>query len=248
MYQSFKNILTYIVPRKFLFEQEENFRSLYSVFYNGNKYQCPICQKKLKKFISTSYLDLLCPNCGSLRRNRRLWYLLKTEFLKKNSVVLDFSPSRCLYRKLKKTDNITYHSTDLSGDFIADNQFDITNLKMANDTYDLILCYHILEHIPDDSRAINELFRVMKSGGKALLQTPFREGEIYEDLSITSKKDRLNHFGQADHVRIYSVKGLRERVEKSGFQVEIRTNFNDTNNYGFDKNETILVLTKPLNP
>lgn len=248
MYQSFKNILTSIIPKKILFEHEENFRSLYSMFYSGNKYQCNICQKKLKKFITTSHSDLLCPNCGSLQRNRRLWYLLETEFLKNNSSILDFSPSRCLYRKLKKTNNIIYQSTDLSGDFIAENQFDITNLKIADDTYDLILCYHILEHIPDDIRAIKELFRVIKSGGKALLQTPFKEGEIYEDLSINSEKDRLNHFGQADHVRIYSVKGLKDRLENSGFLVEIRTNFNDTNNYGFDKNESILVITKPLNP
>ena len=248
MYQFLKNSVTFIIPRKFLFKQEGNLRSLYSVFYTGTNFQCNICKKNLKKFITTSHSDLLCPNCGSLQRNRRLWHLLETEFLKPNSTILDFSPSRCLYRKLKKISNINYQSTDLSGDFIADNQFDITNLKIANETYDLILCYHILEHIPEDIAAMKEVFRVMKSGGKALVQTPFKGGEIYEDYSMISEQDRLKHFGQEDHIRIYSVQGLKERLRNCGFQVEIRTDFTDKNIFGFDENETILVLTKPLNP
>lgn len=247
MYRSLKNFVVRLVPRKLLFEQEENFRSLYSVFYSGKKFQCTICKKNLKKFIKTTHSDLLCPNCGSLQRNRRLWDLLETEFLKPNSVILDFSPSRCLYRKLKKISNINYQSTDLSGDFIADNQFDITNLKIANETFDLILCYHILEHIQEDITAMKEVFRVMKTGGKALVQTPFKEGEIYEDHTIISKEERVKHFGQEDHIRIYSAQGLKERLRNCGFQVEIRNNFIDKNKFGFNKNETILVLTKPLN-
>lgn len=201
----------------------------------------------LKKFVPTIHTDFLCPNCGSLQRNRRLWSLLQTEFLAPNSTVLDFSPSRCLYRKLKKYPNIQYQSTDLSGDFIADNQFDITDLKIANATFDLVICYHILEHITDDIQAMRELYRVMKPGAKALVQTPFKEGGIYENYSITAEKDRLHHFGQEDHVRIYSISGLKERLERCGFLVEIRTHFLDDNMFQFDKNETILVVSKSLN-
>jgi len=129
MYQYLKNIITSTVPRKLLFEQEENLRSIYSALYSGTQYQCPICNKNLRKFISTVNDDFLCPNCGSLQRNRRLWLLLSTEFIKPNSTILDFSPSRCLYRKLKQIETIKYQSTDLSGDFIADFNYDITNLK-----------------------------------------------------------------------------------------------------------------------
>lgn len=246
MYQTIKKIITTIVPRELLFEQEENWRGLYAVFYTGNSHQCPICNKKLIHFIPTSNNDSLCPSCGSLQRNRRLWSLLQAEFLIPNSTVLDFSPSRCLYRRLKKYPNINYQSTDLSGDFIADYQFDITNLKIADNSFDLIICYHILEHIVDDSSAMKELFRVMKPGAKALVQTPFKEGGIYEDFSITTDEERLKHFGQEDHIRIYSVLGLKDRLERCGFSVEIRTDFIDENMFGFDKNETILVLSKPL--
>ncbi|PWA07200.1 methyltransferase domain-containing protein [Flavobacterium psychrotolerans] len=246
MYQTIKKLITSIVPRKLLFEQEENLRGLYALFYAGNSHQCPVCNKNLKKFIPISNYDSLCPSCGSLQRNRRLWSLLLAEFLTPNSTVLDFSPSRCLYRRLKKYPNINYLSTDLSGDFIADYQFDITNLKISDNSLDLIICYHILEHIVDDITAMKELFRVMKPGAKALVQTPFKEGAIYEDFSIASDEERLKHFGQEDHVRIYSVLGLNDRLESCGFNVEIRTNFIDENKFGFDKNETILVLSKPL--
>lgn len=247
MYTTFKNILTRLIPRKLLFRQEEKLRKMYAVFYSGNKFQCNICLKNLKKFMPTSNDDLLCPNCGSLQRNRRLWHLLETEFLKPGQNILDFSPSRCLYRKLKKSSTIHYQSTDLSGDFIADHAFDITHLENPDNSYDLILCYHILEHIPDDRKAMSELFRVMKPGAQALVQTPFKDGEIYEDFSVVAEKDRLAHFGQEDHVRIYSVAGLKERLEIAGFVVEVRKNFHDDNNFGLNPDEKLLVVTKPLN-
>lgn len=247
MYYALKNSITKILTRKLIFEQEETLRGWYSFFYSGNRFKCTICGKNLKKFIRLHNTDSLCPNCGSLKRNRRLWSLLETEFLVPNSTVLDFSPSRCLYRKLKKTKSINYFSTDLSGDFIADYQFDITRLEITNNSFDLIICYHILEHINDDHQAMRELFRVMKSGAKALIQTPFKEGNTYEDYSITTDEDRLKHFGQEDHVRIYSVSGLKERLESCGFLAEIRGNFAVEDKYGYDQNETIIVLTKPLN-
>lgn len=247
MYQIFKNIITKIVSRKFIFEQEESLRSLYAIFYAGNKYECNICNKKLRKFITLSNSDSLCPNCGSLKRNRKLWSLLEAEYLIPNSNVLDFSPSRCLYRKLKKLKTINYKSTDLSGDFIADYQFDITNLDIADNSLDLIICYHILEHVKDDILAMEELFRVLKPGAKALVQTPFKEGEIYENYSIVSNEDRLKHFGQEDHVRIYSVSALSKRFQSCGFLVKIIQSSLIENRFGFDKEETIIEITKPAN-
>ena len=247
MYQTAKKIVTKIVSKKFLFEQEETLRSWYSVFYAGNKYECNICGKNLRTFISLSNNDSLCPNCGSLKRNRRLWSLLEVELLIPNTSILDFSPSRCLYRKFKKLKTINYESTDLSGDFIADHHFDITKLEIAENSLDLIICYHILEHINDDIQAIKELFRVMKPGARALIQTPFKDGETYEDYSIVSNKERLKHFGQEDHVRIYSVSGLAQRLESCGFQVRIIEPSSIKNKYDFDKNEFIILVTKPLN-
>ncbi|HOZ74998.1 MAG TPA: methyltransferase domain-containing protein [Flavobacterium sp.] len=245
MYNALKKIATKLIPRRFLFEHEEKLRGLYALFNSGNRFECNVCGKKLDHFVVNHRDDLLCPNCGSLQRNRRLWQLLQVEFLNPGMTVLDFSPSRCLYRRMKKIETIRYESTDLSGDFMADHQFDITQLAAADNTYDLIVCYHILEHIPNDRVAMQELLRVMKPGATALVQTPFKDGDIYENDGIVTDADRLKHFGQEDHVRVYSVNGLQQRLSAAGFIVDVRKYTTDENRYGLSTDETILILTKP---
>lgn len=247
MYLFVKNAITKIIPRKFLFKHEEKFRKIYSLLHSGNNFSCNVCAKKLNQFISTENQDSICPACGSLKRNRRLWILLEQEFLFPNCTILDFSPSRSLFRKLKKRADINYTSTDLSGDFIAEYQWDITNIPNHDNAFDLIICYHILEHIIDDTRAIKELFRVLKPGGNVLVQTPFKEGDIYENDKIVSNEDRLIHFGQEDHVRVYSAIGLKKRIELCGFDVVIRHYLNEKNQFDLADDETILILTKPVN-
>jgi len=245
MYKRIKQILKFIVPKNLLFKYEDKFRAILYVFYQGNNFECPICDKKLRSFIALKNSDLLCPSCGSLSRDRRLWTILSDEFLKENISILDFSPSRSLFKKFKKVKNISYSSTDLSGDFHADYQFDITHIQSKNCDYDLIICYHVLEHIPDDILAMQELHRVLTEGGTCLIQTPFKEGNIYENPIIVTEKERLLHFGQEDHVRIYSLSGLEERLKRVGFKVEIR-NYPDTleNRYGFKSNENIFFCKK----
>ncbi len=146
---------------------------------------------------------------------------------------------------MKNDPSLSYTSTDRSGDFLADNKFDITNIDAADKSYDLIICYHIMEHIEDDIQAMRELYRILKMQGICIVQTPFKEGEIYEDSSLATDEDRLKHFGQHDHVRIYSAKGLKERLSNCGFHVEIRSYEEDPHNrYGFLTKETILICTK----
>jgi SAM-dependent methyltransferase len=128
---------------------------------------------------------------------------------------------------------------------MADHQFDITQLAAADHAYDLIVCYHILEHIPNDRVAMQELLRVMKPGATALVQTPFKDGDIYENDNIVTDADRLKHFGQEDHVRVYSVNGLQQRLSAAGFIVDVRKYTTDENRYGLSTDETILILTKP---
>jgi len=219
-------------------------RKVYSLFYTGSRHQCTVCHTKLRTFLQLPNHDLLCPKCGSLARDRRLWAILNTGFLKDGISVLDFSPSRCLARKMKKVSTLKYISTDLSGNFIADFRYDITQLYIADATIDLIICYHVLEHITDDRKAMAELYRVLKPGGKAIVQTPFKEGGIYEDFSITAPADRQIHFGQDDHVRYYSVSGLKERLEQAGFIADARI-FEADDYHGLTANETVFILTKP---
>lgn len=249
MYNNLKQIVKRIIPKGFLFKHELSFRYFYGLFYYGEKLQCNICSKPLRAFVKFNKRELICPFCGSLSRNRRLWYLLNHKQAI-NGNVLHFSPSRSIYRNLKATPQITYYSSDFEHEFKADYNYDITNIPSENDKFNTIICYHILEHVIDDKKAISELYRVLKPNGKVFIQTPFKEGDIYEDYSITSKEARKEHFGQDDHVRVYSVNGLKERIESAGFVVEVKyfENTNDENKNGFVSPETVLICSKPKNP
>lgn len=246
MYKTLKTILRIGFPQNFLFKHELFLRSFYALLFFGNKYKCNVCNKHLRSF-KTVGNDKMCPACGSLSRNRRLWEILKTSYLNDGISILDFSPSRNLYRELKKR-KLSYTASDLSGDFISDVQFDITNIAAKNNSYDLIICYHILEHVIDDTQAMKELFRVLKDTGTCIIQTPFKDGEIYEDYTITEETQRRIHFGQEDHVRIYSIDGLKERLTNTSFQVEILNYFEEKNQInGYSEKDTILICNKPSN-
>jgi SAM-dependent methyltransferase len=243
MYNFLKSVAKNILPQKALFENEERLRKLLTPFYKGKNNQCNICETQLKSFAQLENGDLICPICGSISRGRRLYQLLNEEFLKPGKSFLDFSPSRMLYKKWKRRSGIRYFATDFGNDFIADYRYDITHIDSEEEVFDLIVCYHILEHIVDDRKAMSELYRVLKKEGKVLIQTPFKDGEIYEDYSITTEAERLEHFGQEDHIRVYSVKGLESRLKEAGFSVVVRTFSKDTY-YGFSQNERVLICTK----
>ncbi|WP_027383657.1 methyltransferase domain-containing protein [Epilithonimonas caeni] len=238
------NTIKRILPKDFLIKNETFFRKIIYLYYIGNSYHCPICDKSFRKFLLNQRGEKLCPSCGSMPRDRRLFSEFKKEYSGKNVIkLLDFSPSRSLYRRLKKSKNIQYFPTDLSTDFIAEYQYDITDIPVEEGFFDYIFCYHILEHIENDAKAMSELYRVLKDDGKVFVQTPFKEGEIYEVPEAKTDEDRLKYFGQADHVRLYSVKGLAERLEKAGFTVTIKT-FDQDDGLGSSKKDTILLLNK----
>src|SRR5215203_7563502 len=240
MYETLKTIL----PRNFLKWNEHFIRKIIYSFYKGINMQCPICEKKLRKFILLKNGETLCPFCGSLPRHRRLWTLIKP-LLKNGISVLDFSPPLCFYKKLKSFKQIQYVATDFEKEFTADLSLNVTNISLSSNSIDLLLCYHILEHIPEDKKAMSELCRILKSAGRCFIQTPFKEGDIYEDLSKQSKEERRLHFGQDDHVRIYSIASLRARLEYAGFKIEVlQFSENEENYFGFSPNETVLIATK----
>jgi hypothetical protein len=221
-YTTIKNIFLRIFPRKWLWKLEFPLRSIYSsLFFRGDKVRCNVCDTHFNEFILLPNGEKLCPKCGSLPRQRRLWFLWENLNIPKGSKILHFSPSRTLGKKFRNLGIYTYHTSDFEAEFPADFEYDLTNIAVSDAEYDIIICYHVLEHIPDDAKAMQELYRVLRKGGKVLIQTPFQAGEIYEDFSITTPEGRLQHFGQADHVRIYSVQGLKARLEKVGFKLAI---------------------------
>lgn len=223
MYSFLKSFGKAILPESFFYQAEPFLRKLICAFYLGNKYECPVCGFHASKFIPVhSEESHLCPRCGSIERKRLLWLYLSQELKvrnKNNLRVLHFSPSSALRRNFEGMKNIEYHPTDIFNPLIK-NRFDITQLPFAENYFDLIICYHVLEHVTDDRKAMQELCRVLKRGGVALLQVPFSENETLEDFSVTTSKERKKLFGQEDHVRYYGRRDFVSRLEQSGFKVE----------------------------
>ncbi|MBN2868898.1 MAG: class I SAM-dependent methyltransferase [Flavobacteriaceae bacterium] len=245
MYESLKKIFKSIVSEKLIKRNEDFIRSTLSIIYIGKNYKCNICDFKMSKFIKLYKGNKLCPKCGSLNRTRRLYWFLDNELNLHSKKILHFSPPKSLAKKLKTLFTKNYISSDYSGEFNAEKKLDITKIDEPNNSYDVIICYHVLEHIEEDCSAMKELYRVLKKGGLCIIQTPFKDGKTYENASITSKKDRIYHFGQEDHVRIYSVNGLDERLLNVGFKTNvIRFEENENNFFGFDIKETVLIAEK----
>jgi len=223
VYAFLKKFVNFLLPDRLLFQAEPSLRKIYSVFFSGIKYECPVCGFHARKFLSVHNGESkLCPHCGSIERKRLLWLYLKNEIKiqeKENLKVLHFSPSMALFRKMNKINNIEYYSTDFSNPLIKNN-FDITSLPFSETYFDLIICYHIFEHVTDDKKAMNELYRVLNAGGILLAQVPYSENETLDDASITSPADRKKRFGQEDHVRYYGRSDFKAHLMKSGFQVD----------------------------
>ena len=193
----------------------------------------------------------MCPKCGAMERHRLIWLYLKnkTNFFSDNICFLHFAPEEMFSRKFSSLPNIRYVSADLDSP-MAMIKMDITNIPCKDETFDALLCCHLLEHVPDDLKAMRELFRILKQGGWAFLQHPIdqRRDKTFEDLNIMTPEERNRVFGQADHVRIYG-KDLRYRLEKAGFSVNIEnyvSQFNPAmiNRYGLKKDEQIYLCVK----
>jgi len=231
MKRIFKFILN-TIPRPLLIRLSYVARPILAFFLKGSKYTDPIDGKNFKTFLPYGYgnqrNNVLSPSTLSLERHRLLWLYLQNEtnFFKsetnsaKKKKVLHFAPEQCFLKRFKKLNNIEYTTTDLLSP-IADVKADICNLPFEDNSYDIILCNHVLEHIPDDTIAMQELYRVMKPGGYGIFQIPqdLNREITFEDNSITDKKERAKIFGQYDHVRVYG-RDYFDKLRSIGFKVE----------------------------
>jgi SAM-dependent methyltransferase len=200
-------------------------RPLLIFAYRGKKYKDPIDGKTFSKFLPYGYEhqreNVLSPSTLSLERHRLLWLYLKhkTAFFSSPQKVLHFAPEQAFYKRFKALKHLDYTTTDLNSP-IADVKADICQLPFKNNSYDLVICNHVLEHIQDDTKAIREIFRVLKSDGMAILQIPqdMNRSKTFEDDSITDPKQRAEIFGQYDHLRIYG-RDFFEKLREIGFEV-----------------------------
>ena len=225
MKKLFKLILN-LIPRPLLIRLSYVVRPILAFFLKGSTFTDPIDGKNFKSFLSYGYQtqrpNVLSPSTLSLERHRLLWLYLKneTDFFSASKSVLHFAPEQCFLKRFKGLKNLDYTTTDLESP-IADVKADICNLPFEDNSYDVILCNHVLEHIPDDTKAMHELFRVLKPGGMGIFQIPqdLKRAETFEDNSITDKKERAKIFGQYDHVRIYG-RDYFDKLRSIGFKVE----------------------------
>lgn len=192
------------------------------VVLQGSKFYCPLCNAGYSRFLVTGMQhrpNARCPGCGSLERHRLLWvameYLWKQNKLMSSGRLLHFAPEQCLRRKFGSS--YDYVSVDMFTDNVQ-VKTDITALCFPDNTFDVIICNHVLEHVPADRAALAELYRVLKHGGWGSIQVPMEKGETREDLSIVDPEERERLYGQSDHVRQYG-DDFRDRLREAGFEV-----------------------------
>lgn len=215
-----------LIPRPLLIRLSYVVRPILAFFLKGNKFTDPIDGKSFKAFLPYGYgqqrNNVLSPSTLSLERHRLLWLYLKneTDFFTAKKKVLHFAPEQAFYRRFRKMSNLDYVTTDLNSP-LADVKADICNLPFKDNEFDIILCNHVLEHIPDDTKAMQELYRVLKPEGFGVFQIPqdLNREKTFEDNSITDKKERAKIFGQYDHVRIYG-SDYFDKLRSIGFNVE----------------------------
>ena len=231
------------------------FSPILGLLFRGSKFTDPIDGKTYNYFFSYGYNTIrknaLSISTLSLERHRLLWLFLKndTDFFKKKIKLLHFAPEQSFYKKFKKMRDIDYDTIDLNSP-LASIKADICNLPIKDNTYDYILCNHVLEHVLDDKKAIEELYRVLKIGGVGIFQVPIdmKRDDTFEDNSITNKNERNKIFGQYDHVRVYG-KDYFKKLEEAGFKVkkiDYTKNMKDheINKYSIIKGEIIPVCIK----
>lgn len=232
MKKLFKLILN-TIPRPILIRLSYVARPILALLLKGNKFTDPIDGKSFSMFLPYGYEtqrnNVLSPSTLSLERHRLLWLYLQneTDFFQSEPVsdsfqsnpkriklrdaesssalkVLHFAPEQAFYKLFRNQKNLDYTTTDLFSP-LADVKADICNLPFDDNQYNVILCNHVLEHIPDDTKAMQELYRVLKPGGMGIFQIPqdLSRAVTFSDDTITDQKERAKIFGQYDHVRIY---------------------------------------------
>lgn len=186
---------------------------------------CPVCARASRRFRPAGVVpraDAKCPHCGALERHRLAWLHLSQHtdlFDGRAKKVLHIAPEKAFAPRFAERLGAGYLTADLL-DPRAMVKMDITAISYPDDTFDVILCSHVLEHVPDDRRALRELHRVLKPDGWAIINVPLTAEPTYEDLAIIDPRERLKAFGQADHVRRYGP-DFEERLREAGFNVGV---------------------------
>lgn len=195
------------------------------MLYSGDNVECPCCGGHFRSFLPgrDGRPGARCPSCDSLERHRLLWlYLVDVMNIREARLsMLHFAPEAALERNMKGLAGLQRTRSDFSSR-LPSERIDITDIQFPDNTFDAILCLHVLEHIPAEDVALAELYRVLKPGGWAIIQSAF-DPELehtYEDPGIDTAEGRARDYGQEDHVRVYG-RDYGEQLAKGGFKVTV---------------------------
>ena len=237
-----RNLVRQLVPERLrllrysLYEKARYYPEL--VFNLGNRLECPFCGWHFRRFLPAGFHhrvliekqvvgghwheDNVCPRCKSNARERLAYLYLRdrTSLFEQPARVLHVAPEPQLASMLKRLPNIRYISADLMGPGVM-SHFDIQQMPFANETFDVVICNHVMEHVADDSIAMSDIHRILKPGGWALLQVPIalKLDRTIEDPTAVTESERIERFGQEDHVRLYTRPDYIQRLEAAGFSV-----------------------------
>lgn len=219
-------LATRFLPRPLLHRLAVAAGRAIALLYRGHRFEDPIDGCRYRKLLpygrTNRRPNALAPRSLSLERHRLIWLYLTRELAlgQKPLNVLHIAPEWCLLQRLKRLPNIHYTTADLESPW-ASVHCDIQHLPFPDNTFDLILCNHVLEHIPDDRQAMRELLRVLRPGGAAMLLVPqnLSLAHTLEDPAINTPALREKFYYQRDHLRLYGL-DYTARLAQEGFRVE----------------------------
>lgn len=245
------------IPRPMLIKLSIYFRESLNVLFKGNKYTDPINGKSYRRFLPYGQSaiakrdNVLSPGTLSLERHRLMWLYLSncTDFMSRQYKVLHIAPEQCFYKLFRKMPNLQYTTADYNSP-IADLHFDLHQIPLADELYDVIFCNHVLEHVKDDIRCMEEMYRVMKKGAWGIFQVPIDEKReiTLEDETINTPALREKYYWQKDHLRLYGL-DYKKRLESVGFEVEVNDYISTLSQeeiarYGLNASEKIYICRK----
>ena len=250
------SLVSRFIPRHQLQRFAGAILKIVGVFYLGNRFTDPISGKSYRKLLPygriTTRKNALAPHSMSLERHRLIWLYLKerTKFFTAKNRVLHIAPEYCFIKKFSQLPNIDYVTADLNSPW-AKLKLDIQDMPIPDNSFDVILCNHVLEHVPNDAKAMSELFRVMKPYGFGIFQVPIDVtlNKTLEDKTINTPALRELHYGQRDHVRQYG-QDYPQKLREAGFIVT-EDNFIDSlpkelaTRYALPMDEVIYLCVKP---
>lgn len=235
-------IIRKMIPKKILY-----IRKLLQHTRPFAERRCPICGYEgfFGSFGNPLRIDARCPSCESLERHRLLWLWISSHENLMIPTILHFGPEACIERRLRKRfPDRQYLTADLNNPK-TDLHVNIESIDLVDNSINTVICNHVLEHV-DDRKALNEIYRILSPHGVFIVSVPIIEtwNTTYENPAITTKKDRLLHFGQEDHVRYYG-KDFRNRLNEAGFQYEeVVAEGSNVISFGLIRGEVLFICKK----